>query len=121
MKNSKKNNKLKGDYGEKLAMEYLNDNDYIIIERNFRNRIGEIDIIAKKDNIIVFIEVKSRKNSKYGYGYEAVNKRKQDKIIKLANSYINFKNLRSFQFRFDIIEVYFEDCRINHIENAFWV
>ena len=53
---------------EQLAARYLDDNGYTVLERNFRNKTGEIDIIAKKDNYIVFVEVKYRSNNKYGYG-----------------------------------------------------
>lgn len=113
-------NRSRGELGEALALKYLKDNKYTIVERNFRNKIGEMDIIAKKDSLIVFVEVKSRSSIKYGYPYEAVNIKKQNKLKLLAYSYIKLHNLYYHQFRFDIIEVYLEDNSINHIENAFW-
>lgn len=58
---------------EQLAAEYLIDNGYTVLERNFRSRTGEIDIIASKDNYLVFIEVKYRSNTRYGASVEAVN------------------------------------------------
>lgn len=115
------NNKIKGNYGEKIARDYLISNKYFILESNFKNNLGEIDIISKKENTIVFVEVKSRSNINYGYPYEAVNLRKQNKIIKVAKSYIKNKSLKDSQFRFDVIEVYLSNKKINHIENAFWI
>lgn len=112
-------NKIKGNFGEKLACRYLSDQGYSIIETNFKNRIGEVDIIANKKSIIIFVEVKSRSNINYGYPFEAVNKKKQDKLRKLAQSYISLHTLIDTQFRFDIIEVYLKEGKVNHIENAF--
>ena len=71
------NKRVTGADNEQRATEYLIDNGYSILERNFRNKTGEIDIIAKKDNYIVFVEVKYRSNNKYGYAVEAVNYKKQ--------------------------------------------
>ena len=115
-----KANKAKGSYGENLACKHLEKNNYSIIERNFTNKIGELDIIAKKENTIVVIEVKARSSIKYGYPYEAINKRKLQKIKKVAASYINMKDLWKYQIRFDVIEVYLHNNSVNHIENAFW-
>lgn len=117
-----KTNVQKGRLGEKLAREYLMENKYQIIESNFRNKIGEIDIIASKEEKIIFIEVKSRTSLIYGYPYEAVNYKKQRKIINTSISYIKYKNLRKKQIRYDIIEVYLtRPPEINHIKNAFCI
>ena len=119
---SKVNNKAVGDFGERLAKEYLEKKNYNILKTNFRTRLGEIDIIAKKDDVIIFIEVKARKNLKYGRPYEAVNHRKMQKIIKVAQNYIAYKSQGDNQYRFDIIEVFLsENDKINHIEDAFWL
>ncbi len=85
-------NKFIGNYGEKLASNYLIDNNYKILENNFRNFLGEIDIISIKHNILVITEVKSRYNINYGYPQEAVTYSKQKSIAKITSSYINFKN-----------------------------
>jgi len=116
----KKHNKIKGDIGEEKAIEYLVDKNYKILERNFTTKIGEIDIIAKYNNIVVFIEVKSRFNSNYGNPYEAVNFKKQKKIINTAKLYSKYNKLYDTQFRFDILEYYINENKINHIINAFW-
>lgn len=115
-------NKITGAIGEKLAVSYLIKNNYKIIDRNFKCKLGEIDIIATIDDVVVFVEVKTRKSFIYGYPYEAVTLSKQQKIIKTAHSYIKLKKIMDKQYRFDIIEVYLNgNIRINHIKNAFWV
>lgn len=115
-----KNNREKGIIGEEIAVKYLLSKDYKIIDRNYRTNIGEIDIIALKANVLAFIEVKTRTSINYGYPYEAVNWKKQDKIIKTSLIYIKHKNIRDYQIRYDIIEVYLiNEGKINHIENAF--
>lgn len=112
-----------GRSGEDAAVEYLKENGYEIIERNYRNRIGEIDVIAidKPYNILVFLEIKTRRNKKYGYAFEAVNYYKQRKIINTSLMYVAFNKLIDIQLRYDIIEVYFfeKEWRISHIKNAF--
>ena len=114
------NNIEKGKAGEKIAKDYLDKNGYRVIETNYRNRLGEIDIIAFYNDILVFIEVKSRTNINYGYAYEAVNYKKQRKIINTSLVYIKVKNFDKFQLRYDIIEVYMTNrLSVNHIENAF--
>lgn len=114
------NNIEKGKAGEKIAKDYLIKNGYRVLETNYRNRLGEIDIITFYNDILVFIEVKSRTNINYGYAYEAVNYKKQRKIINTSLVYIKNKNLDKFQLRYDIIEVYMTNkLSVNHIENAF--
>lgn len=115
------NNKSTGIIGENLACNYLLNKGYIILERNFRSKVGEIDIIAKANEVIVFIEVKTRNNNYYGLPYESVDYRKQQKIIWAAKSYINLNKLSNYQYRFDIIEIYMKSKnKINHIQDAFW-
>lgn len=111
-----------GNRGENLACKYLNKNNYKIIERNFYCKQGEIDIIAldntKKE--IVFIEVKTRTNIKYGRPVEAVDKNKQ-KHIKQVIKYYNYKNnIKNIPIRIDVIEIYIqkETLKINHIKQA---
>jgi len=116
------NNKIIGQKGENIAKNYLIKHGYRIIESNFRTKIGEIDIIAKKNKLIVFVEVKTRSNLLFGCPYEAVDYRKQQKIIKTAQYYLLQNKHLSIQYRFDIIEVFAnQNYRINHIENAFWL
>ncbi|WP_313756579.1 YraN family protein [Tissierella sp.] len=110
----------KGRKGEMLAKEYLISKGYRILDLNYRNKIGEIDIIAMDRNILVFNEVKTRTSTNFGYAYEAVNRKKQQKIIYCSQLYIRQKNLIDYQIRYDIIEVYLTPhIKINHIENSF--
>ena len=114
------NNIETGKKGEMYAKEYLVSKSYNILNMNFRNHIGEIDIIAMDKNVLVFIEVKTRTSMKYGYPYEAVNYKKQQKIIYTSLGYIKQRNIKDTQLRYDIIEVYLKpSMKINHIENAF--
>lgn len=91
------NNKKLGDFGEKIARLYLEKNKYKIVEMNFRGKQGEIDIIAKDQKELVFIEVKTRTSIKYGSPVDAVTYIKQKRIYKTAEYYIyknNIKNTR---------------------------
>lgn len=114
------NNIEKGRAGEKIGQDYLMKKGYRILETNYRNKLGEIDIIAFYNDVLVFVEVKSRTSTSYGYAYEAVNYKKQRKIINTSLVYIKAKGFDKFQLRYDIIEVYMTNkLSINHIENAF--
>lgn len=112
------NNKEIGDRYEQKAVNLLKNNGYIILERNYRLKIGEIDIIAQKDGVIVFVEVKYRKNSKFGYGIEAVDLRKIRKIFKVAQIYILREKKQDFKLRFDCIS--FLDEKITWTKNLTW-
>ena len=109
-----------GKEGEEIATKYLNSSGYKILTRNFRGSHGEIDIIAKERNQIIFVEVKARTNLKYGRPAEAVTKTKQVHIEKTAKYYIYKNKLEHKEIRFDVVEVYFLDgkYRIKHIKNA---
>lgn len=116
------NNILKGKKGELIAKEYMKSKGYIILELNYRNKIGEIDLIVLDENkeILAFVEVKTRTSLKYGYAYEAVNIKKQRKILNCSQVYIKQRGYIHFQPRYDIIEIYLSsNMKINHIENAF--
>ncbi|MBE6068235.1 MAG: YraN family protein [Clostridium lundense] len=103
-----------GNLGENIAENYLIDRGYIILDRNFRSKTGEIDIIAKDGDYISFIEVKTRYGTLYGTPGESVNYLKQYRIYKTAQMYILKKRLNKFNFRFDVIEVI-----LNHLNNDF--
>jgi len=104
--------------GEALAKEYLQKKGYKILETNFKNKIGEIDIIAKHNNILIFVEVKTRESIKFGHPREAVNFYKQQKIRNVSISYLKFNGLYDkISVRFDVIDIVGNN--ITHIENAF--
>lgn len=117
LKSTKQENRTKGDIGENKAVKYLTDKGYEIIETNYKNKIGEIDIIAKEGERIVFVEVKARTTAKYGYPREAVNEFKQRKIRMVAESYLKSKRLLNSYIRFDVIEILAGN--ITHLISAF--
>lgn len=110
----------KGYKYEEIAKKYLIEHNYEIIEQNFTSKFGEIDIIAEKDNIICFIEVKGRKNTDNGMPREAVSKYKQQRIITSAKYFLLKEDYEDVQCRFDVIEIISDDKIINYIEDAFW-
>lgn len=110
---------MRGAQGEEKAEEYLEEKGYKIVEKNFKTETGEIDLIVKKENLLVFVEVKLRKDANYGYGFEAVDDVKQKKIKSAAEYYYYFKSSQELQPRFDVIEIYTNTDTINHFKNAF--
>ena len=109
-----------GKLGEELAVKYLIDKGYEILERNWRNRHKEIDIIAKDGEELVIVEVKTRQTDEYGEPDIAVTRQKQRRLIYAANAYLFRTNLE-IETRFDIISIIFKDGKpvIEHIEDAF--
>lgn len=111
-----------GKFGEDTACIYLKNNNYKILDRNFRSKQGEIDIIAlSPQKELIFIEVKTRNNINYGFPCEAVNKYKKQHILNCAKYYIFLKKFKNIDIRFDIIEIYLNKNKIhlNHIKQAF--
>jgi len=111
-----------GKKGEDIAAEYLRQQGYKIIERNFKNKLGEVDIIAEDKNILCFVEVKTRRTANFGSPFEAVTARKQHKLIRLAESYLQFKKLNNPEMRFDCVAVFVEeggDEQVELIKGAF--
>lgn len=106
-----------GAQGEFDAAEYLKKKKYKILAKNYKNKLGEIDIIAKDKDYIVFIEVKTRSSLAFGRPSEAVTPAKQHKVQLAAQVYLKQERLTDQPCRFDVIEVL--DDKINHIENAF--
>lgn len=113
------NNIEKGKLGESIALKYIISKGGKIIEQNYRTKIGEIDLIVRMNGELVFVEVKSRSNINYGYPSEAVDYKKKRKIINVAKYYILDNSLEDISVRFDVIEIYLTDKKINHIVNAF--
>lgn len=107
-----------GYLGEKIAVEYLQKENYKIIKRNFYCRQGEIDIIATKNKQIIFIEVKTRSSILFGTPSEAVNTIKQMHMKKAANYFLYKNNLIEVSTRFDVIEIMLVNgkFKINHIK-----
>lgn len=93
-----------GRLGEDLASRFLEDNGFKIIDRNFRTRYGEIDLIASNSHEILFLEVKTRSSNLYGYPEQAVDKKKINHLLLAARLYLKIKNLSNF-WRLDIISI----------------
>ncbi len=104
---------------EELAAQYLKEQGYRILERNYRNRFGEIDILARKAAQLVIVEVKYRSTTGYGDPLEAVDARKQKKICRTASYYcMKHGIMENVSCRFDVIAIY-GDGTLRHEENAF--
>ena len=116
---STKNKRLYGSMYEDVAVKYLLEKGYFIIQRNFRCHMGEIDIIARDGQTIVFVEVKYRKNTASGHPLESVTLAKQKKISQVALAYMNLNRISVYNtmIRFDVIGICGDE--IQHIENAF--
>lgn len=122
MKDKKYNKKI-GSFGEMLVITYLENMNYEILDKNYKTKFGEIDIIAKDKKEYVFIEVKTRTSSKYGMPSEAVNFNKEKHIKKSSQVYVYLNNLENKYIRYDVIEVYFINKNkyyINHLKNNFF-
>ena len=102
-----------GDIGENFAADLLSNSGYQIIERNYRTKAGEIDIIAIKDGTLHFVEVKTRNGDQYGYPSEAVTATKQMHIRKVAEQYLQGRRMHWNRVSFDVYEIMtelIEDC-----------
>ncbi len=114
------NNKQKGDVGENIAEEILLKSGYEILERNYRFKRAEIDLICLKPPLLVFVEVKSLNSSQYGYPEERVNYGKVKMVLEAAEHYIFAINWRK-DVRFDILSINLQDkTKFLHIEDAFY-
>jgi putative endonuclease len=111
-----------GQWGEKQAAVYLGTHDFVILESNVRTPYGEIDLIASKDGVIIFIEVKTRRTTTFGFPEESVNQRKQSHILSSAQHYIQEHPELEAAWRIDVISIrrFRDGCspQITHFENA---
>ena len=94
-----------GKIGEDLARQRLKDLGYRIIKANYTCALGEIDLIARDGDVLVFVEIKTRKKQSLGLAKEAVTKRKQVKLSKVALAYLKYNNLLGSKARFDVVAV----------------
>ncbi|MCR4336690.1 MAG: YraN family protein [Candidatus Omnitrophica bacterium] len=117
-----KNSKVMGADGEGLAVEFLKRRGYRILERNFRTRLGEIDIIGEDQGVLCFIEVKTRNGTAYGRPVEAVSFFKQQKLSRMALIYLSRTQRMNQMCRFDIVGIDMKDSvspAIELLQNAF--
>lgn len=109
-----------GSFGEKLAERFLINKGYKILERNFRCRLGEIDIIAMDGIVLVFVEVKTRRNQKFGLPCEAITSEKMRHLKKAVAYYTMIFSLEQYDMRIDVIEILIKDGKqyLHHLENV---
>ena len=116
--------KMRGDWGENLVAEYLRKRGFEIVASQFRCRLGEIDLIARKDGVLCFVEVKTRADTTFGLPREAVGPKKQRRI-RAAAAYYLAMHVLDCPVRFDVAEVYTEESpgelrgRVEYLEAAF--
>jgi putative endonuclease len=115
-----KHNEL-GELGEELAVEELEKNGYEIVERNWRYKKAEIDIIARKNEVLAIVEVKTRSSNYFGDPQDFVNTKKIKMLVEAVNEYVVSKDL-DVEVRFDIIAIIKNENRltIEHLEDAFF-
>lgn len=122
MSNLSFSSKELGKTGEDIAVEFLINKGYEIIQRNYRfSKTGEIDIIAKDDNCLVFVEVKTKGNLEFGLPDQAVSKGKLKQVKRIAEYYLYDKNLKDTNCRIDVIAILIEKGEVktlNHYENV---
>ncbi len=104
MKRMKSSSHL-GAWGETLAAEYLQEQGYRILCRNYRTKLGEIDLVARERNVICFVEVKTRASRMYGSPMESVSRAKQRKLTQMAQCYLGAFNLEKAVCRFDVVAI----------------
>ena len=112
-----------GEYGERVAVDFLRAKGHRILKRNFKGpRRGEVDIIARHDRLLLFIEVKTRRSDTKIRPLDAVDKTKQQLIERGANAWLKLLKTRNLPWRFDVIEILLEEGekpKVNHVKNAF--
>ncbi len=120
---SLRSRKWLGDYGERVAVDYLRSKGARILMRNFRGpKKGEVDIIARNRKLLLFVEVKTRREGSKIRPLDAVDKPKQVLIERGANAWLKRLGTRNLPWRFDVIEIYVEEGkkpRLNHVKDAF--
>jgi putative endonuclease len=110
-----------GKAGERVAEQYLKNKGYKLVERNYRCAAGELDLIVLDRRVVVFVEVKTRSGHGYGSPLEAVEFRKQRKMIQAAQYFLSEKKLHQRDARFDVVGISWpgREPVVEHIENAF--
>ena len=112
-----------GRLGELLAKEYLKNAGYTILAENYRTLLGELDLVIKKHDTIIFVEVRTRSTNSHGSPEESITKNKRDRLIRLALQYCAQHTLYARNLRFDVVAINIKGKKseIKHISNAFFV
>lgn len=120
-KTNGRQNKILGNSGESASVAFLEKKGYTILVRNYRAGKGEIDIIARHGDVVVFFEIKTRKSDLYGRPAEGITTKQRAKLLETASAYAQKFVAPEYALRFDVIEVFatINGFTFNHIENAF--
>lgn len=113
------NKRVQGEYFENLALNFLEKEGFSLLEKNFYCKHGEIDIILRKSDLIVFVEVKQRSSKNFGTGFDAISHTKQKKMYLTAQNFLYRYSLENFNFRFDAV-VFDEKDNCHWIKNIMW-
>jgi putative endonuclease len=110
-----------GQRGEEMAVSFLKGLNYQILERNYRCKLGEVDIIALDNDTLVFIEVRTRSSLDFGLPQESINRRKRHQISKVALEFMLRKKMKNIPARFDVVAISLEPGKekVDHIKDAF--
>jgi len=110
-----------GQEGERIAEIYLRKKGYRVVERNYRCPVGELDLILLDRRVVVFVEVKTRTDDRFGAPLESVGPRKQKKMIKTALFFLTRHRLHNRDARFDVVGISYQggEPMVEHVENAF--
>ncbi len=111
----------RGRSGEEMARLFLLDQGYKIVETNWRCRSGELDIICQKEGLLVFVEVKTKYDSRFGLPGEALTLKKQRRLAKAALAYLSARKMWSCPCRFDLVAICVnkKNCELEHVPNVF--
>jgi putative endonuclease len=111
-----------GDFGERLAATHLEAGGYTVITRNYRTREGEIDVIARKDGVLAFVEVRSRRGTRMGSAAESITRSKAERMVMMAEAYASQHSGLPASHRIDVVAIDFTPAgklaSLRHIENA---
>jgi len=115
------NNRASGELGEEIASRYLTRKGYQVVERNYRTRRGELDLIARRGDTLVIVEVKLRRTAAYGDPLDAVTPRKQRSVRLMTEEYLSERDPDYRELRFDVLGILLRTNRpeITHVEDAF--
>ncbi len=110
-----------GEMGELLALEYLINEGYTLLAKNYRTAFGEIDLVVSKDETIIFVEVRTRRTLSFGTPEESITRVKRERLIRLALQFCAHHYLYSQNLRFDVIAIYLDNDKpkLHHIPHAF--
>lgn len=115
--------KLLGDRGERMAAKFLRKQGFKILARQYKTRMGELDLIARDRDVVVFVEVKTRRSNAAGHPVEAITPAKQAKLTQLALAFLKQHDLLNHPARFDVVTVYWKDGEktptVEHFQDAF--